>query len=60
MWFQYASDPLISDVTDESFKISVKIEDFGLTSEMVVMVEKDNGVWKASSFSINGGQENVR
>ena len=58
--FQYAEDPVISDVTDSSFTISVKIEDYGSQSDMIVKAVKEDDLWKASSFTINGGQENAR
>lgn len=58
--FSFNSDPVVSDVTEDSFTITVKFDDFGADSTMVVKAVKENGLWKASSFSVNGGEENRR
>lgn len=58
--FTFNSDPVVSDVTDDSFTIKVTFDDFGADSTMTVKAVKENGLWKASSFSVNGGQENRR
>ena len=58
--FSFNSDPVISDVTDDSFTITVTFDDYGADSTMVVKAVKDNGLWKASSFSVNGGEDNRR
>lgn len=58
--FTYNSDPVVSDVTEDSFTITVNFDDHGADSTMVVKAVKENGLWKASSFSVNGGEENRR
>lgn len=58
--FSFNSDPVISDVTDDSFTITANFDDYGSDSTMVVKAVKENGLWKASSFSINGEAENRR
>ena len=58
--FTYNSDPVVSDVTEDSFTITVDFDDHGADSTMVVKAVKENGLWKASSFSVNGGEENRR
>ena len=58
--FSFNSDPVITDVTDDSFTITAKFDDYGTDSTMVVKAVNENGLWKASSFSINGEAENRR
>ena len=58
--FSFINEPVITDVTDESFTITVKFDNFGGDSELVVKTVKDNGLWKASSFTVDGGAENAR
>ena len=58
--FSYNSDPVISDVTDDSFTVDVNFDDFGGNSALTVKAVKENDTWKASSFKVNGGEENAR
>ena len=58
--FSFTDEPVITDVTDEAFTITVKFDNFGGDSELVVKAVKDNGLWKASSFTVDGGAENAR
>lgn len=58
--FTFTGEPVVSDVTEDSFTITVKFDDSGAESTMVVKAVNENGLWKASSFSVNGGVENRR
>jgi len=58
--FTFNSDPVVSDVTDDSFTITVTFDDMGADSTMVVKAVKEDGLWKASSFKINDNEENAR
>lgn len=58
--FTFNSDPVISDVTDDSFTIKVTFDDFGADSTMIVKAVKEDGLWKASSFKVNDNPENRR
>ena len=58
--FSFNSEPVITDVTDDSFRITVTFNNFGGNSELVVKAVKDNGLWKASSFTVDGSADNVR
>lgn len=57
--FLYTGDPIISNVTDTSFTITVTFSDYGADSTLVVNAVNEGGNWKASSFSINGQAENT-
>lgn len=58
--FTFNSDPVVSDVTDDSFTITVTFDDMGTDSTMAVKAVKEDGLWKASSFKINDNEENAR
>lgn len=58
--FTFNSDPVVSDVTDDSFTITVTFDDMGADSTMAVKAVKEDGLWKASSFKINDNEENAR
>ncbi|MCR5601149.1 MAG: hypothetical protein K6G33_10475 [Ruminococcus sp.] len=57
--FSFDSDPVITDVTDTSFTITVTFADYGADSTMVIKAVNDGGKWKASSFKINNQIENT-
>ena len=58
--FEYTNDFVVKDVTDSSFTIIARFDNFGGLSEITVKAVKDNGLWKASSFTVDGGPENAR
>ena len=58
--FPYTDDVVIKDVTDTSFTIKAKFDNFGGYSDITVKAVKDNGLWKASSFTVDDGMENAR
>ena len=58
--FSYTGEPVITDVTDDSFTATVPFDNFGGSSDLAVKAVKEDGKWKASSFSVDGGAENVR
>ena len=58
--FPYTDDVVIKDVTDTSFTIKAKFDNFGGYSDITVKAVKDNGLWKASSFTVDDGVENAR
>ena len=58
--FEFLSDPVLSDIKDESFTITVKVDDFGATEKLIVKAVKEDGKWKASSFKFGDYDENVR
>ncbi|MCR4795715.1 MULTISPECIES: hypothetical protein [Ruminococcus] len=58
--FSFIGEPVVTDVTDNSFTITVKFDDYGGISDLTVKAVNDGGLWKASSFSVNGGTENIR
>lgn len=58
--FIYTNDFVVNDVTDTSFNAIARFDNFGGLSELTVKVVKDNGLWKASSFTVDGGPENAR
>lgn len=58
--FTFTDTPVITDITDDSFTVTVKFDNFGGDSELAVKAVKDNGLWKASSFSVDGAAENSR
>ena len=58
--FEYTNDFVVKDVTDSSFTIIARFDNFGGLSEITVKAVKDNGLWKASSFTVDDGVENAR
>jgi hypothetical protein len=58
--FSYTDKPVVSDVTDDSFTITVNFDNFGGSSELKIKAVKEDDMWKASSFSVDGGIENAR
>ena len=58
--FPYTDDVVIKDVTDTSFTIKAKFDNFGGYSDITIKAVKDNGLWKASSFTVDDGIENAR
>ena len=58
--FPYTDDVVVKDVTDSSFTIMAKFDNFGGYSDITVKAVKDNGLWKASSFTVDDGMENAR
>ncbi|WP_295068058.1 SH3 domain-containing protein [Ruminococcus sp.] len=58
--FPYTDDVVVKDVTDTSFTIMAKFDNFGGYSNITVKAVKDNGLWKASSFTVDDGMENAR
>jgi predicted flap endonuclease-1-like 5' DNA nuclease len=57
--FAFNGEPVITDVTDNSFTITVSFDNYGGNSDLTVKAVKEDGKWKASSFSVDGGAENV-
>jgi len=58
--FSFTGEPVITDVTEDSFTVSMAFDNFGGTSDLRVKAVKEDGKWKASSFTVDGGAENSR